>query len=151
MVRDLQGTREAVDQKLAASRIRMFGRGGDAGGDDYGDDMDDDVSADESDSEDEGEEAGSSYEGSSAEEGGVPWLFTVLRTPFIEHSEALASISVVPNGAQNCPFYSCMLGSIPEVWLWNRHRRENVLLGLLWGLSIWALLDTSSGVVRHRV
>ncbi|EIE20399.1 DUF663-domain-containing protein [Coccomyxa subellipsoidea C-169] len=66
MVRDLQGTREAVDQKLAASRIRMFGRGGDADGDD----MDDDISADESDSEDEGEEAGSSDEGSSAEEEG---------------------------------------------------------------------------------
>ncbi len=120
MVRDLQGTREAVDQKLAASRIRMFGRGGDAGGDDYGDDMDDDVSADESDSEDEGEEAGSSDDGSSAEEEGVPWLFTFLRMRFVKHSEALASIdlqSVVPNGAQNCPFYSCMLGSIPEVWL----------------------------------
>ena len=34
MVRDLQGTREAVDQKLAASRIRMFGRGGSVAADD---------------------------------------------------------------------------------------------------------------------
>lgn len=52
MVRDLQGSREAVDQKLAASRIRIFGRGGDELGDDYGADVaadadDDDVSDDD--------------------------------------------------------------------------------------------------------
>lgn len=78
MVRDLQGTREAVDHKLAASRIRMFGRGGSAAADDgfdYGGDEDGDVSADEdaeSQSGDESEEAGSSDEGSSGEEEGAP-------------------------------------------------------------------------------
>ncbi|CAL8465158.1 g4693 [Coccomyxa elongata] len=75
MVRDLQGTREAVDQKLAASRIRMFGRGGNAAADDddadSGADMDGDVSADKDDdtgSDEEDEEAGASDEDSSEEE-----------------------------------------------------------------------------------
>lgn len=77
MVRDLQGTHEAVDQKLAASRIRMFGRGGSVAADDgfdYGGDEDGDVSADEdaeSESGDESEEAGSSDEGNSGEEEGA--------------------------------------------------------------------------------
>ncbi len=74
MVRDLQGTREAVDQKLAASRIRMFGRGGAAAADDDDAVMDRDVSADEDDdagSDEEDEEAGATDEDSSEEEDGA--------------------------------------------------------------------------------
>jgi hypothetical protein len=87
MVRDLQGTREAVDHKLAAASIRVFSSGaelaGDAGGADLASgspgvgDISDEEADDVSDEETpDDEDAADEDDGDSSEEGGriLRWL-----------------------------------------------------------------------------
>ncbi|KIY94899.1 putative Ribosome biogeneis protein BMS1 like protein [Monoraphidium neglectum] len=71
MVRQLAGAREAIDEKLAGSRIRVFGGGAELGGSDEEDEEDEGSEGDEEDegSDEEGEEGDSSEEEEEEEEG----------------------------------------------------------------------------------